>query len=57
MRLTRLQLLRSVQHALNVIPRKSLRADPNGIKDTYELAALVDEAVIEAESNKQEEDE
>lgn len=36
-------LLKSVQHALNAIPRKTLRGDPNGIRDTYELATQVDQ--------------
>jgi hypothetical protein len=45
MNLTTPELLKAVQHALNTIPRKSLPGCPHGIKDSYQLASLIDEAV------------
>ena len=41
--LSLVELLRSVEYALNAIPCKKLRGDPNGIEDTYELAKHVEE--------------
>jgi hypothetical protein len=55
-KLTKLQLLKAVQHALNTVPQQSLRGNPAGFKDTYELAEAVDWAVMWAESNKEEGD-
>jgi len=54
--LTLVQVLASVQYALNQIPRRTLRGDPNGLKDTYELAKHVDEHLYFRQENKTEED-
>ncbi|WP_439357890.1 hypothetical protein [Bradyrhizobium sp. DASA03007] len=52
--LTRLELLREVSQALNMIPRKGYRGGK--YRDTYELAAELDRHLAWEENNKAESD-
>jgi hypothetical protein len=42
--------LKAVQHALNAIPNTRLRGSPLVLRDTYQLAALVDGVVKQMEA-------
>jgi len=47
-----LELLKGVQHALNTVRNTKLRGSPLALRDTYQLAAIVDAVVKQMEAER-----